>query len=311
MILLSGDTAIDTEKIQDVAQSVTEKAIEAVPEDVTEKISLFQKYMDQLPEKAMGLGIRIVLAVITLIIGIWVIRIIRKILKHSLQKAKADKGVTQFLDSFVKAVLTILLIFMIATNFGVDAASIVAILGSMGVAISLALQGSLSNFAGGVLILLLKPFKVGDYIQENSHGNEGTVTEIQLFYTKLVTRDLKTVVLPNGVLANTSLVNFSALPFRRVDLKVGISYDADLKKAKKVAEKVLKEHDLVVEEKPISVYVSDLEDSCVSLGMFCHVKTEDFLTARGQLLEQVKLAFDEKGIHIPYPQMDVHVKSQA
>ena len=307
-MLISNDISIDTEKLQDVAEAVTEKAKEAVPEDVTQRISLLQKYLQDLPEKAFGLGVRLVLALITLFIGIWVIKLIRHILRKSLTKAKADKGVMQFLDSLANAVLMILLIFMIATNFGLDAASLIAVLGSMGVAIGLALQGSLSNFAGGVLILLLKPFKVGDYIREDGHGNEGTVSEISLFYTKLLTRDKKIVVMPNGALANTSLINYSAVRMRRLDLSVGIAYSADLKKAKEIAMHVLKEEPLVDENEPLSVFVQELADSAVVLGIFCHVKGEDYLTARGILLEKIKLAFDKGGIQIPFPQLDVHVK---
>ncbi len=307
MLLWTKDIQLDSESIQEVAQNVTEAAKEAVPEDVSQRISLFQKYMNQLPEKALGLGIRIVLALITLFIGIQVIKILRKILKKSLEKGKADAGVIQFLDSLAKAVLMILLIFMIAVNFGVDAASVVAILGSMGVAISLALQGSLSNFAGGVLILLLKPFKVGDYIKENSHGNEGTVTEIQIFYNKLTTRENHIVVLPNGTLANTSLINYTTTPERRVDLTVGISYKADLKKAKEVAEKVMQSEALVPKDEPMWVYVGNLASSSVNLSMYCFVKSGDYIMARGILLESIKLAFDENGIEIPYPQMDVHM----
>ena len=306
-MLLSAELQLDTEKLQNVAQTMTDAAKDAVPEDVSQQIGLFQSYLNQLPEKALGLGIRIVLALITLFVGVQVIKIVRRILKKSLERGKADTGVVQFLDSFVKVLLMILLIFMIAINFGVDAASIVAILGSMGVAISLALQGSLANFAGGVLILLLKPFKVGDYIKENSHGNEGTVTEIQLFYTKLLTIEKHVVVLPNGALANTSLINYTETPTRRVDLKVGISYQADLKKAKEVIQEVMHQDTLVVQEEPMWVYVSDLSDSAVVLATYCFVKCSDWVTAKGILLEKFKLALDENGIEIPFPQMDVHI----
>ena len=306
-MLLTSDITIDTQAIEEAAQNAVQVAKEAVPEDVSQKISLFQRYWEQLPEKALGLGIRIVLAILTLIIGIWVIKIIRKILKKSLERSKADIGVAQFLDSFAKTVMMILLIFMIATNFGVDAASIVAVLGSMGVAIGLALQGSLANIAGGVLILLMKPFKVGDFIREDSHKNEGTVTKIELFYTKLITVDKKVVVLPNGALANTSLINYSTLEYRRVDMEVGISYTADIKKAKEVATKAMLDHKLVVEFEPYSVYVKELADSAVVLGLYCHVKSSDFIPAREALLEQVKLAFDANGITIPFPQLDVHM----
>lgn len=175
------------------------------PEQVEKEIGLFKQFIQSLPEKALNLGVRILLAVITLMVGIWITKLLRKIVKKSLQRAKADVGVVQFVDSFIKIALYVMLGFTIAGSFGLDAASIVAVVGSAGVAVGLALQGSLSNIAGGVLILLLKPFKVGDYIREDSKGNEGTVTEIQMFYTKLLTFDGKTVVLPNGTLANTSL----------------------------------------------------------------------------------------------------------
>lgn len=154
-------------------------------QQVTKQASVFEKFFEALPEKALSLGIRIVLAILAFMIGAQIIKLVRRIVKKSMTKAKADVGVIQFTDSFVKVALYMLLVFLIAGSFGVDAASIVAVLGSAGVAIGLAIQGSLSNFAGGVLILLLKPFKVGDYIVEDNKGNEGTVTEIQLFTPSL------------------------------------------------------------------------------------------------------------------------------
>ncbi len=311
MLLLSTDLQQSTEKLQEMAESVTGVVEEAVPKDVTRQISVFEAYLNQLPEKALGLGIRIFLAFVTLFVGIQVIRLLRRILKKSLERGNADTGVIQFLDSLVKTFLMILLVFMIAVNFGVDAASIVAILGSMGVAISLALQGSLANFAGGVLILLLKPFKVGDYIKENSHGNEGTVTEIRLFYTKLLTIEKHVVVVPNGALANTSLINYTETPIRRLDMSVGISYCADLKHAKEVALQVFRNDSYVVQEEPVWVYVSQLGDSAVELSMYCFVRCEDYVSAKNTLLEKIKLAFDENGVEIPFPQMDVHLVKQG
>lgn len=156
-----------------------------------------------------------------------------------MNRAGAETGVIQFVDSFVKASLYIILILTLASSFGVDAASIVALLGSAGVAIGLAVQGSLSNLAGGVLILLLKPFKVGDYIVEGSSGKEGTVKEIQIFYTKLLTYDNQTIILPNGNLANNTIVNVTAAECRRCDVMVSVSYSADLKKAKEVLTRML------------------------------------------------------------------------
>ena len=287
--------------------AVTEVMSEAVEQEVTQKFNIFQQFMETLPQKAMSLGIRVVLALIFFFVGIQIIKLIRKVLKKSLQRANADVGVIQFLDSFLKFALYIILLFMIGSNFGLDATSVVAVLGSAGVAIGLALQGSLSNLAGGVLILLLKPFKVGDYIIEDSNKNEGTVTEIQIFYTKLTTADERTVILPNGTLANTSLTNVTDSGIRRLDLNVGISYKADLKLAKTVAKQLLNEEKATLKNKEIDVFVSDLGDSAVILNLRCYVKSEDYWSARGRILENVKLTFDEKGIEIPYPQMDVHM----
>lgn len=281
------------------------------PEEVEKELGIIRRFLAELPQKALNLGVRILLAVVFLFIGFSLIKVIRRIVKKSLKRAGADVGVVQFLDSFIKVGLYIILGFMVAGGFGLDAASVVAVVGSAGVAVGLALQGSLSNFAGGVLILLLKPFKVGDYIKEDSQGNEGTVTEIQMFYTKLLTYDGKTVVLPNGTLANTSLVNVTEANFRRLDVTVGISYDSDIKKAKAVLTGLVDENPLVIQDKDKVVVVDELSDSAVVMAVKCHVKTEDYWTLRGQLLENIKLRFDEEGITIPYPQLDVHMNGKA
>ena len=162
-------------------------------------------------------------------------------------------------------------------------------------------------FAGGVLILLLKPFRVGDYIIEDNKGNEGTVKEIQLFYTKLLTPDDKVIILPNGTLANTSLTNVTATDIRRLDLSVGISYTADLKKAKEIAMQELTADTACLKEKEKDVLVNNLGDSAVELIVRCYVKNEDYWPARGRLLEKVKLAYDANGIEIPFNQLDIHV----
>lgn len=276
--------------------------------DVEEKISIFQQYLDALPQKALNLGIRVVLALLFFLIGTQIIKLVRKILKKSLSKAGVDVGVVQFLDSFFKAALYLILIFMIASGFGLDATSVVAVVGSAGVAVGLALQGSLSNFAGGVLILLLKPFKVGDYIKEDNKGNEGTVTEIQLFYTKLTTPDEKIVILPNGSLANTSLTNYSTTQKRRLDLVVGISYDADLKKAKELALQILKDDPSTLKDHEINVFVASLGESGVNLNLRCYVNHIDYWPIQARVYEKVKLVFDENNIEIPYQQMDICIR---
>ncbi len=270
-----------------------------------------EKFLQTLPEKALNLGIRVALAVVVLLVGFQIIKLVRKLVEKSLTRTNADKGVSQFLDSLIKIGLTGLLILMIATSFGLDAASVVAMLGSIGVAFALALQGSLANCAGGVLILLLKPFIVGDYIIEGTKGQEGTVTEIQLFYTKLQTADNMVITLPNGALANNNIVNYSTVNTRRMDVSVGISYDASIKKAKDVLLELLENDEYVLHEKEYKVYVQELGDSAVILGIRCWFKNDDYWDGRARVLEMTKLVLDENGIGIPYPQMDVHMKKES
>lgn len=265
--------------------------------------------LEAIPAKILHLGIRILLVFLLFFIGTKVIKLIRKILRKSMEKAQAETGVIQFVESFVKAALYVLLVFLLASQLGVDATSIVALLGSAGVAIGLAIQGSLSNLAGGVLILLLKPFKVGDYIIESVSNHEGFVTEIQIFYTKLRTADNRIVVLPNGVLANNSLVNVTSEKDRRLDIKVGISYDADLKKAKEVLFNVLKQEKSLIPDKDCLVFVDELADSSVNIGLRCYVESGEYWMARWRIIENCKYALDEAGISIPFPQMDVHLQN--
>lgn len=269
---------------------------------------VWETFFHQLPEKALQLGIRVLLAFLFFVIGVQLIRFLRKLINKSLQRANADVGVCQFIDSFIKVASYAVLIMMIATSFGVDAASIIAVLGSAGVAIGLAVQGSLSNLAGGILILILKPFKVGDYIIEDANKNEGTVTEIQIFYTKLTTIDDKVIILPNGTLANSSLTNITQTPYRMTEIKIGISYDSDIKLARQVILDVLEKDEKVIQEKGKQVFVDDLGDSAVVLGIRCWFRNEDYWEGRWRVTENSKYALDEKNITIPFPQMDVYVK---
>ncbi|MCI9674858.1 MAG: mechanosensitive ion channel [Lachnospiraceae bacterium] len=273
------------------------------------KPGVLKTFLSALPEKAMNLGIRVLLAVLVFLIGVQLIKLIRSIIRKSMKRANVEVGAVQFVDSFLKAAMYIILVLTIASSFGLDAASIVAVLGSAGVAIGLAVQGSLSNLAGGVLLLILKPFKVGDYIKEDSSGKEGTVTEIQIFYTKLLTFDNQTVILPNGSLANNSLINVSAEPHRRMDIKIGISYKADLKKAKDILLQVLETDEKTSKDKDRLVFVDELAESAVILGVRCWFAQEDFWSGKWRITENCKLALDEAGIEIPYNQLDVHVKN--
>ena len=270
-------------------------------------VGLIQAYVQQLPDKALRFGIRVLLALVVFFIGVQVIKLVRGIVRRSLKRGNADIGVSQFLDSFIKTVLYILLLFMIASGFGLDATSVVALLGSAGVAIGLAIQGSLSNFAGGVLILLLKPFRVDDYIKVDNDGHEGTVKEIQLFYTKLSTPNNHVVIIPNGTLSNSSILNMSTLTERRMDIPVGISYDADIRQAREVIKKVLEEDESVLATKDRRVFVDTLADSGVNLNVRCWADNETYWECKWRITEKIKYALDEAGIVIPYPQLDVHI----
>lgn len=279
-------------------------------EQITENLNAFEKLIDTLPEKALGLGVRVLVAAILFFVGSKLIQLIRKITKKSLQRANVETGIVQFLDGLIKACLYGLLVLIIAGNFGFDATSVVALAGSAGVTVGLALQGSLSNLAGGVLILLLKPFRVGDFIMESGQGTEGTVREIGIFYTKLTTTDGKIVVLPNGNLANSPITNATDSPIRRIDLIVGISYDAEIRAAKEVLQGVMDSDSEVLHSEPILVYVNALADSAVELGMRCYCENSVYWDVRWRLLENAKNALDDAGIEIPYQQVSVHMKQE-
>lgn len=271
--------------------------------------AVVENLLTQITSKALDLGIRILVALLILFVGSKLIKFATKVLRKALNKSEADVSVSQFLESLVKASLYVVLVFIVASYCGVDAASIVALLGSAGVAIGLAVQGSLSNLAGGVLILLLKPFKVGDYIIDSA-GNEGSVNNIHIFYTKLRTPDNKVIILPNGTLANNSITNVTTSKTRRCDIVIGISYKSDIKLAKEVLMKVLTEDEKTLKDADLSVFVSSLGDSAVNMGVRCWFNNEDYFSGMVRLNENIKYALDNADIEIPYSQMDVHVKEK-
>ncbi len=277
-------------------------------EEMAENLDAFQQFLKDLPGKILVFGIRMLIAIVFLYVGSKLITLIRKIVKKSMQKAKADIGLQGFLDSMLKLGLYALLIIWIAAYFGFETTSLIAVLGSAGVTIALALQGSLSNVTGGVLLLILKPFKIGDYIKEDSKGNEGFVTEIGLFYTKLRTIDEKTVILPNGTLANTSLTNVNESPRRRLILNFGISYQSDIKRAKEIIKHLVEEDKRFIKGEKVQIYVESLDESQVTIGMRAVVKNEDYFEVKWSFTEAVKEAFDRGGVSIPYPQLDVHLE---
>lgn len=277
--------------------------------DNIEKIEpgVIEKFLEELPERAFHLGLRVVLAALFLLIGAQLVRLLRSILRKTLKRSRVEESAVKFIDSFVKYGLYFLLIILTASWLGVDAASIIALLGSASVAIGLALQGSLSNLAGGVLILILKPFTLGDYIRDET-GNEGTVKTIDVFYTQLVTPDQKMIVLPNGALANGSITNYTMCLKRRIDIPVGIAYEEDIRQAREVLLQVLLKDEGVLAEEERVVFVESLGESAVLMNVRCFALNKSYWETKWRLTEKVKYALDEAGIRIPFPQVDVTVK---
>ena len=276
--------------------------------EAAEDVNVFIQYLQDHIPNLISFAIEIVLALIIFFLGRIMIKWIRKLVRKMLERSNVDKGVETFVDSLLKFMLYGILLFTIATKFGFDTASVAALIASAGVAVGLAVQGSLSNFAGGILILLLKPFVVGDYIIEDNHGDEGTVKEIQLFYTKLLTVDNRTVVIPNGMLTNNSLTNVTHMDERKLELKVSISYESDLLKAKAVLADLIRKESRIMQDKEHRIFVDELGDDGVILGMRCWVSTEDYWNVRWDMLEEIKLTVDRESIVIPYRQMNVRIQ---
>lgn len=253
----------------------------------------------------LELGKNVLAALVLFFVGRQLIKMVHKMLDRSLDHSGVEIGTARFIKAFLNACLYALLFFMMAGQIGINTASILAVLGTASLAFSLALQGSLSNFAGGVLILIMHPFHVGDYII--CSAGEGTVTNIGLVYTTLATSDNKAITIPNGSLSNTTVTNVSAMGERRVDLTVGISYQSDLQQAKEVLEQIYREHPAIKQEKGITVYVDQLGDSAVVLGARGWVAAGDYWKTKWDLTETIKVKFDEAGIEIPFQQLDVRV----
>ena len=222
-----------------------------------------------------------------------------------LSKRNIDDSLKPFLKSLLYNILLVLLILSVLSTLGVEMTSFVAIVGAAGLAVGLALQGTLQNFAGGVIILVLRPFKIGDFIDGGGHS--GSVKEIQIFSTILITPDNKRIVIPNGVLSNASIVNYSAEPTRRVDMVFGIGYDDDIKTAKDLLESIVTSDERILKDPAHTIAVSELGDNSVNFAVRPWVKKEDYWSVFFDLQEKVKLEFDKAGISIPYPQRDIHV----
>lgn len=264
-----------------------------------------EKYMDTGIELGMTYAPQLLLAIVTLIVGLWIINKVTATLSKALDAGGVELTLSKFLGNLTNVGLKGLLLISIASMVGIETTSFIAVLGAAGLAVGLALQGSLANFAGGVLILLFKPYRVGNFIETNGHM--GVVKSIEIFNTVMTTGDNKTIIIPNGAISNSSITNFSTQDTRRVDIVFGIGYDADLKVGKEVLTKLIEADDRILKDPAPMVVISGLGDNAVDITTRSWVNAADYWGVYFDLMENAKLALDEAGISIPYPQRDVHL----
>lgn len=256
-------------------------------------------YIDYIKNYVLEYSPKLISALIILFVGLWVTSIITKLVKKVMRKREIEPTLVLFVGNLIFWALRILVLVTVITQLGIGTSSFVAILGAAGLAVGLALQGSLSNFAGGVLIILLKPFKVGDVIE--AQGIIGTVKEIKMFSTVITLPENKTAIIPNASLSNDKIINFTINGTLRVDLVIGVDYDSNFKQVKEVVFNILEKHPLILKEPAPSVFVKSLNNSSVDFAIRPWTKAEDYWTVHAEILETCKLAFDEAGIEIPYP----------
>ena len=303
-ILISQDLAQDvTDAMSDTADQITEEMDKVT--DFPDKV--MEWALSQLPAVVHGV-LMIILALVIFFVGRKIIRWIARLIEKSIRKSSMEESVSKFLMSCVRVILNVLLVVFIAGFLGLETTSLAAIVGSAGLAIGLSLQGSLSNFAGGVLILLIKPFVIGDYI--SSGGVEGTVVHIDIFYTRLLTVDNRMVVIPNGTLSNATITNVSNEPVRRVDVTVGIEYGEDIDRVKKILSDIVADNNDILKDREADIYVDALDASSVNMGIRVWTDSADYWKVKWAMLENIKKEFDKNGIAIPFNQLDVNVRTQ-
>ena len=273
-----------------------------------DEVEQVNKYVEMGAELIMTYGAPLVLAIVTLLAGLWIINRFCRALDRGFKRRGMETTLRRFLNSLSNIGLKGLLLISVASMLGIETTSFIAVLGAAGLAIGLALQGSLANFAGGVLILIFRPYKVGDFVE--AAGQSGIVKSIEIFSTILTTGDNKTIILPNGSISNSAVINYSTQETRRVDLVFGIGYDEGLRRAKAVLESLINADERILKDPEPMVVVSNLGDSSVDITTRSWVNVADYWGVYFDLVENVKLAFDEEGISIPYPQTDVHLYQQ-
>ncbi len=278
---------------------------QAEPQINTEAFNLKNLSVDNLADMAITYGLKAIGAILIIIVGFWLAGNLSKLIGKSIEKTDMTISMRKFIQSLISIAFKILVILVAMSTVGFEVTAFVALLGGLAVGVGLALQGSLANLAGGILILLFKPFKVGDYIE--SIDKTGTVEEISVLQTILLTPDMRTVILPNGSVFNNPIVNFSRFGVRRVEVKVGIGYDDDFDKAKEVLMQVFKNEPLMLNDRDYIIEIQEFGDSSINLAMYGYTKTENYLKAGWNLNRSVKKALDENGFNIPYPQRDLHI----
>lgn len=265
-------------------------------------------WLEKLIPTLISLGKKLAIAILFIVICKRLIHWLKKMLERSFKRSNLDEGVAKFLLSLISVTLNILMVIVAVNIIGVATGSLVALLGSAGLTVGLALQGSLQNFSGGVLILIMKPFRIGDYIIAGA--DEGTVTGIDIFYTKLLTIDNKKIVIPNGGLSNQSIINVTNEENRRLDLVIPIEYSEEIKRVKELLYSIIQRHESVLKEEPIDIFVSEFADSSVLIGVRVWTRKDDFWPLKWALLEEIKEQFDKNKISIPFNQLDVRIKAE-
>lgn len=266
-----------------------------------------EKLISRLSEKGTDFLLQLLLAVVIWVVGSYIIKKTKKLIIRSMEKKGVDPSLKSFFGSLFTAVLYVMLVIVTISTIGVQTSSLVAVLGAAGLAIGLALQGSLSNFAGGVLIIIFRPFNVGDFIEMGSMS--GTVKEIQIFQTVLDTVDNKRVIIPNGQLSNNSVINYTRTPTRRLDVRFGVGYGSDIKKVRELLESIVKNHPHVLKDQDILVRLESLADSSMIFLVRVWTLNEHYMMTNFDIIETTKEAFDSNGIEIPFPKMDVNIKN--
>ena len=296
--------------VWDVAASTetTENVVQDAVKEATDQVGIIGQYIQKLTDWCMSKLGSIVVAVIFMVVCFRLVKLLLKILRKSFERSKLDASVAGFFISAMKIVLNVLIVLTAASIVGFQITSFITILGTAGVTLGLALQGSLSNLAGGLLILILKPFRVGDYIVENNTHCEGTVVSIDIFYTRLITLDNKSVVIPNGNISNTSLVNVTEHDMRRVEIPFSVAYDSDMEKVKRVTLETIKDVDGFLKDEQVLFYIDEFADSGINMYVKFYARIEKFFDAKWDTMWKLKKAFDDNGIEIPFNQVDVHMR---